>query len=145
MGRKAEIFRKDEEMKLIVKRVEQYNQKKARSLEHLQTALEVDWKSMKQLHKKARYRNLAQLVFFAVIMGCELDLLGFMGVFMEYWNLEKMLVRILLAAMPSAYAMCVGLYMAFIQPDENNVSTPCEQSNTNLSRGERAQNFIQRR
>jgi len=108
----------DEEMQLIVKRVEKSKAKKQEARQKLEEAFGTDVANMKLIGARARNRNLCQLMFCFVIMGCELDFIGFFGAFMMYWNLEIFIVQALLVAMPGSFILCVTMYFCIEQPKE---------------------------
>lgn len=108
---------------------------KENCLDILKTALGVDLTAQAQLSRKSRKRGMASLVFCLVIIGIELDLLGFMCAFPHYWNLTTcngtnvsaedveqegcsniLVLRMLLICMPCAYMFCVLTYMFILDP-----------------------------
>lgn len=99
-------------------------QNKEEHLKGLLEAFRIDKLTIRALDKKAKVRGLVSLMFFAVISGCELDLLGFAGAWMDYWRMEFQLVRILLVAMPAAYVMVSMMYLCFLAPDDSGDGTP---------------------
>lgn len=107
-----------DEMKFIVERCEKGDKAKDEAKEKVNQAFGIDVDSMRQLASRNRNRNLCQLMFCFVIMGCELDLIGFFGAFQGYWALDIPLVKGLLVAMPSSYMVCIFLYFWCIQPGE---------------------------
>lgn len=108
----------DEEMHMIVKRVEKSKAKKKEARQKLEVAFNIDAEEMKRLGHKAQKKSMTQLMFCFVIMGCELDFLGFFGAFMGYWDLEIFIVRALLVAMPCSFMLCIVLYFCYVQPRE---------------------------
>lgn len=120
---------KDATMHETVRREQRRTNTKADSLRNVERALGIDYETMKNLHRQNRYRSAYQLVFCFVIMGCELDLIGFCLAFMGYWKLGHVMVKACLVAFPASYVLCIGSYFFFLQPDERAAQTGVSTNN----------------
>lgn len=107
----ARVHIKAAETERMVDMVTRHAKSKEVSLENVKRAIHVDVKSLQKLGQRARNRSMVTLVFCFVILGCELDFLGFAGAFLDYWSGGRFIVQGLLVVMPTAYLLCVGLLL----------------------------------
>lgn len=142
------------EKNTLLAQLEDLMQKRmAKCWEILRTALGVDISAEADLNKKNRTRGEASLAFCFVIIGIELDLLGFMCVFPYYWNLTSecpstplingiivepedrcdiVILRILLICMSCAYMFCVVAYMHLLDPQGWTPEIPFQDDVTHM-------------
>merc|ERR1712232_126089 len=59
--------------------------------------------------------NMSKLMFLMVIVGCEIDLYGFMMAWHVYWGLRQLTVRVLIITGPIGYFIATGMYMMYNQ------------------------------
>jgi len=77
-------------------------------------------------------------MFLFVLVGCEIDLMGFALSFGDYWSMDVIIIQILLVVMPCGYLIAVLLYLFLkkpqsIHPDDgtgNNVRIPYAKQKT---------------
>mmetsp|Transcript_84003 Transcript_84003/g.271852 ORF Transcript_84003/g.271852 Transcript_84003/m.271852 type:complete len:375 (+) Transcript_84003:86-1210(+) len=83
----------------------------------LTEALRTDKESIKKVNSKSSWRGLVNLAYLLVIVGCEIDLYGFGMAFQGYWDLDHMILKILLIIGPAGYVLASGMYMIYHQKE----------------------------
>lgn len=73
----------------------------------------LDKKQMGKVHRNQMLTSLSKLAFLTVLVGCELDMVGFGMAFMSYWQLEMVFVKVMLIIGPTGYATALLMYKLF--------------------------------
>jgi len=79
----------------------------------LAKALRIDVESLKKDSRAQTFGGLVNMMFLTVLLGCELDLYGFMMAFNSYWDLDIAVVRLMLVAMPCSYLIACVMYIFY--------------------------------
>lgn len=77
----------------------------------LKTALQIDEKGKCWDVIRKKMAGFVNLGFLLVLVGCELDLYGFLMAYGDYWSMNQPIVQILLIVCPLGYFVSVGMYM----------------------------------
>jgi len=85
-------------------------------------ALEIDSKHAKQDSKKKTFGGLVNMMFLCVLVGCEIDLIGFALAFADYWYMDVLIIKLLLVVMPVGYLVAVFIY--FVRKPHAQVHPP---------------------
>eukprot|EP00931_Biecheleriopsis_adriatica_P087276 TRINITY_DN61774_c0_g1_i1.p1 TRINITY_DN61774_c0_g1~~TRINITY_DN61774_c0_g1_i1.p1 ORF type:complete len:537 (+),score=113.87 TRINITY_DN61774_c0_g1_i1:189-1613(+) len=88
-------------------------QQKAEAWKVLQKAMGVDEKGLKRDSWESWLMGIVNLSYLMVIVGCELDLYGFMMAWQAYWDMGRMELQILLVICPVGYLLATAMYMAY--------------------------------
>eukprot|EP00746_Dinoflagellata_sp_MGD_P158535 gnl/MRDRNA2_/MRDRNA2_86493_c0_seq1.p1 gnl/MRDRNA2_/MRDRNA2_86493_c0~~gnl/MRDRNA2_/MRDRNA2_86493_c0_seq1.p1 ORF type:complete len:489 (-),score=136.69 gnl/MRDRNA2_/MRDRNA2_86493_c0_seq1:477-1943(-) len=82
------------------------------------TTLEVDPANATKDWRKKAFGGFVNLMFLLVLVGCEIDLIGFALAFGDYWYMDVVIIQILLITMPCGYLFAV-FFLCRKAPEKN--------------------------
>lgn len=87
-------------------------------------AFGISKKDQSAVKRQGCVRSFANMFYLVVIVGCELDLYGFMMAFSDYWNMGYLVVRILLVIGPIGYILAILMYMRYFKKEQEKLNDP---------------------
>lgn len=82
-------------------------------------ALGVDTKTMRSVEKNKVLSSVARMLFLVILVGCELDVVGFVMAAPSYWGTGFAIVRVMLIVGPVSYIVALLMYKMKSGPESD--------------------------
>mmetsp|Transcript_35657 Transcript_35657/g.63044 ORF Transcript_35657/g.63044 Transcript_35657/m.63044 type:complete len:521 (+) Transcript_35657:155-1717(+) len=110
-------------------------QKKQEAWRVLQKAMGVDEAGTKRDACETWIMGLVNLSYLLVIVGCEIDLYGFIMAWSSYWHMGRVELQMLLVACPIGYFLATAMYMAYNQKVIQSMEEGSSQKESSMEAG----------
>jgi len=87
--------------------------------EKMLSAFSISKRDMKDIRRQGIVRSIVNMLYLLIIVGCELDLYGFMMAYATYWFMGYTIVNVLLILAPVGYVLAILMYMKFTKEKDD--------------------------